>query len=143
MEIIQSSILRSQSSSRSSPNDGTHLIFSDGTDQIRFLDPKTFEEKRRLTVTAGGKQVLKLNELEYIDGEIWANVWKKDYLVRIDPKDGMVVGWVDLDGIFDTSTIDDDEGVLNGIAWDSEKKRLFVTGKLWPSVFEIRLVQRK
>ena len=124
-------------------SNGEHLIMSDGTDVLQFRDPTTFAEVRRIHVRYDGDRRLPdLNELEYIEGEIWANVWKKDYLVRIDPKDGKVVGWVDLEGLFDTSKLDDDEAVLNGIAWDPAGKRVFVTGKLWPKVFEIELVPR-
>ena len=123
-------------------SDGTHLIMSNGTDLLSFRDPETFAEVNRLRVKAAGRPVYDLNELEYIDGEIWANLWKKDWLARIDPKTGEVVGWVDLTGIFDTSTLTDPEGVLNGIAWDAVGRRLFVTGKLWPYLFEITIAER-
>lgn len=121
--------------------DGTDLILSDGTDKIRFLDPKTFAVKRTISVVGGGAPLDQLNELEYIDGEIYANVWKTNSIVRIDPATGKVVGWIDMGGILPAA---DSAGadVLNGIAYDKEKKRLFVTGKLWPKLFEIELVKQ-
>ena len=123
-------------------SDGTHLIMSNGTDVLSFRDPATFAEVRSVRVEAEGISVERLNELEWIDGEVWANVWKQDYLVRIDPATGVVTSAVDLRGIYDYSQLPDAESVLNGIAWDAQGKRLFVTGKLWPSVFEIEVVPR-
>lgn len=121
--------------------DGTDLILSDGTDKIRFLDPGTFQVKRTISVVGGGTPLDQLNELEYIDGEIYANVWKTNSIVRIDPQTGKVVGWIDMSGILpDADAAGAD--VLNGIAYDKTKKRLFVTGKLWPKVFEIELVKQ-
>jgi len=122
--------------------DGTHLVMSDGSDQLVFRDPKTFKEVRRVRVQAKGAPVVDLNELEIVEGEIWANVWKRDYIVRIDPTSGNVLGFVDLAGIFDRHTIDDTDAVLNGIAYDPATKRLFVTGKLWPKLFEIEVVAK-
>ncbi|HED64114.1 MAG TPA: glutaminyl-peptide cyclotransferase [Planctomycetes bacterium] len=119
--------------------DGKHLVMSDGSSTITFRDPETFEVVRKIEVMADETPIDQLNELEWIDGEIWANIWKRDFLVRIDPKDGKVVGWVNLTGIFDNSKIHDPDAVLNGIAYDPETKRIFVTGKLWPAVFEIEL----
>ncbi len=121
--------------------DGTSLIMSDGTDQIRFLDPKTFSERRRIRVTAAGQPVHSLNELELIEGEIWANVWQTDQIARIDPATGHVTAWIDLSRLL-TPTERANTDVLNGIAYDDVTDRLFVTGKLWPKVFEIRLVRK-
>ena len=118
---------------------GRHLIQSDGSDLLRFRDPETFQEVRRVRVHVGERRVLQLNELEWIDGEVWANLWKSDLIARIDPESGRVRAWVDLAGIFDTSRILDEDAVLNGIAHDPETGRLFVTGKLWPQLFEIEL----
>jgi glutamine cyclotransferase len=118
--------------------DGTHLVMSDGTSDLRFLDPETFAERRRLKVTAAGKPVVDLNELEVVKGEIFANIWQTDRLARIDPKTGKVTGWVDLGGLL-TPAERARTDVLNGIAYDAARDRLFVTGKLWPKLFEIRL----
>jgi len=116
---------------------GRELIMSDGSAQLRFLDPLSFRELRRLRVTAGGKPVDQLNELEWVEGEIYANVWQSDRIARIDPKTGHVKAWIDLAGLLPQRSGSDD--VLNGIAYDAKKKRLFVTGKLWPRLFEIEL----
>jgi glutamine cyclotransferase len=123
-------------------NDGTNVYMSDGTNQIRIWDPTTQSEKRRIKVVDGARPVDNLNELEWVKGEIYANVWQTDKIVRINPKDGSVVGWIDLAGILPPA---DREGVdvLNGIAYDSFGDRLFVTGKLWPKLFEIKLVRKK
>lgn len=118
-------------------HDGTHLIMSDGSSTLRFLDPQTFAVKRRLLVQSQGRRVPKLNELEYVNGEILANVWYEDYIVRIDPVSGKVVGWIDLRNLLPGRR--DREAVLNGIAYDADKDRLFVTGKNWPKLFEIRV----
>ncbi len=125
-------------------HDGKELIMSDGTADIRFLDPSNFQEKRRVTVTDRGRTINRLNELEYIKGEIWANVWYTDRVARIHPATGNVIGWVDLSGLLkpeDTQGLHAD--VLNGIAYDAERDRIFVTGKQWPKLFEIRVVERK
>lgn len=118
--------------------DGQSLILSDGSDVIRFLDPATFEVKRTIKVTARGEPIGMLNELEYIKGEIFANVWTSNFIVRIDPASGRVLGVIDLTGLLN---IEDRPGtdVLNGIAYDPAGGRLFVTGKRWPKLFEIRL----
>jgi glutamine cyclotransferase len=120
-------------------HDGTSLIMSDGTNQLRFLDPATFAEKRRITVTAAGAPLKNLNELEYVKGEIFANVWQTDYIARILPATGQVTGYIDLRGLL-TPAERANTDVLNGIAYDAEHDRLFVTGKLWPKVFELRIV---
>lgn len=123
--------------------DDQHLYMSDGTADLRVLDPETLAEIRRIHVTADGVPVPRLNELEWVNGEIYANVWLTDRIARIDPASGHVVGWIDLTGLLDVSKrsnpLDD---VLNGIAWDALGKRLFVTGKCWPKLFEIRLVRQ-
>jgi glutamine cyclotransferase len=120
--------------------DGNRIIMDDGTPQLRFWDPTTLQETGRLTVTADGQPVKYLNELEWVKGEIYANVWHTDRIARINPNTGRVVGWIDLAGLWDGS--DHDEKTLNGIAYDAQHDRLFVTGKEWPSLFEIRLVKR-
>lgn len=119
--------------------DGTHLIMSDGTARLRFLDPKTFRQVRLLTVTDGRRQINNLNELEFIEGEIYANVWHTDHIARISPKTGKVVGWIDLRGLLKPGEVRDDQAVLNGIAYDAKNKKLYVTGKNWPKLFEITL----
>lgn len=122
--------------------DGTRLILSDGTQYLRFFDPTTFKETGRVAVTDAGRAVDQLNELEYIKGEVWANVWQTDRLARIDPQTGRVKEWVDLSNILSVMErrgID----VLNGIAYDAKGDRVFVTGKLWPRVFEIQLTPKR
>ena len=123
-------------------HDGSRLILSDGSAALRFLDPETFAETGRVAVTLNGRPVRQLNELEWIDGEVWANVWQTNYILRIDPASGHVVGIIDLSGLLPAGTIKDpNDDVLNGIAWDAATRRLFVTGKNWPSLFEIRLTE--
>ena len=122
-------------------HDGTRLIMSDGTPQLRFLDPATFKETGRMTVRDADGPVAELNELEFIKGEIFANVWQTDRIARISLKDGRVTGWIDLSGLLPASDRAPD-AVLNGIAHDPATDRLFVTGKLWPRLFEITLVPR-
>jgi glutaminyl-peptide cyclotransferase len=118
------------------------LIMSDGTPELRFLDPVSMRELRRLRITAQGQPLERLNELEWVHGEIFANVWQTDRIARIDPKTGHVVGWIDLSGLLPASDrIGGRVDVLNGIAYDATGKRLFVTGKLWPKVFEIEVVK--
>jgi glutamine cyclotransferase len=121
---------------------GRELFMSDGTAQIRVLDPETFAEKRRFTVRDGDTSIEQLNELEFVEGEIFANVWQTDRIARISPQNGKVVGWIDLTGLLSPVYHREAGAVLNGIAYDSNRKRLFVTGKLWPSVFEILLVPK-
>ncbi|WP_235514819.1 glutaminyl-peptide cyclotransferase [Sphingomonas sp. Leaf25] len=120
-------------------SDGRSLILSDGTPELRFMDPTTFAEQRRVTVTANGRPVHNLNELEMIDGKLWGNIWHRDYIVRIDPATGVVDALVDLAPLRAELGPLDPEAVLNGIAWDAGAKRLFVTGKWWPTLFEIAL----
>jgi glutamine cyclotransferase len=119
------------------------FILSDGTEQLRFLRPDTFNEVRRVTVTDGGIPVRDLNELEYVRGEVYANVWHTDRIARISPQSGQVVGWIDLQGLMSSGYRLAPEAVLNGIAYDAASDRLFVTGKLWPRLFEIEVVPRK
>jgi glutamine cyclotransferase len=118
--------------------DGKRLIMSDGTSTLRFRNPDTFAETGKLEVSEAGRPVDQLNELEWVDGEIYANVWKTTRIVRISAKDGHVLGWIDLNGLLKPEDIVPREtDVLNGIAYDPATKRLFVTGKKWPKLFEI------
>jgi glutaminyl-peptide cyclotransferase len=123
--------------------DQAHLYMSDGSPVLRILDPDTLATVGSIMVTADGAPVANLNELEWVKGEIYANVWQTNRIARIDPATGHVVGWIDLSGLLDTEpppgAIDD---VLNGIAYDAKQDRLFVTGKHWPKLFEIRLVKK-
>jgi glutamine cyclotransferase len=123
--------------------DGKSLILSDGTASLRFLDPTTFRELRRVTVRDHGAPVTQLNELEFIHGQVYANIWHSDRIARIDPDSGRVIGWIDLAGLLPKDQRSSPEAVLNGIAWDDEHQRLFVTGKLWPKIFEIKLIPAK
>ena len=121
-------------------HDGKRLILSDGTSMLRFLDPKTFEVVKRVRVRSSSGQVDKLNELEYVKGEIFANIWHSDRIARISPETGAVMGWIDLANLYPLKQRASKEDVLNGIAYDEEKNRLFVTGKNWPKLYEIELV---
>jgi glutaminyl-peptide cyclotransferase len=124
-------------------HDDAQLILSDGTAYLRFLDPNSFRVVRRLhVVDESGHGVENLNELEYIHGEIYANIWQTDQIVRISPRTGKIVGRIDLAGIIDKRELQGNGAVLNGIAYDSAGDRLFVTGKLWPKLFEIKIVAR-
>jgi glutamine cyclotransferase len=118
---------------------GRELFLSDGTSEIRVLDGETFQEKRRLKVHDGSTPVDQLNELEFVEGQIFANVWHSNRVARISPQTGDVIGWIDLTGLLSPMYRLEPEAVLNGIAYDAVRKRLFVTGKLWPRVFEIKL----
>jgi glutaminyl-peptide cyclotransferase len=118
---------------------GSDLFLSDGTPEIRVLDSETFREKRRIKVHDGSTPVKQLNELEFVEGQIFANVWHSSRVARISPATGEVAGWIDLTGLPSTVYRLEPEAVLNGIAYDPIHKRLFITGKLWPSVFEIKL----
>ena len=113
---------------------------SDGTANIYYREPETFAELARVQVTDGGTPVLKLNELEYIDGEIYANVWQTDFIARIEPDTGVVNSWIDLKALRERVGLMDNSRVLNGIAYDDANDRLYVTGKQWPVLFEIELV---
>ncbi len=122
-------------------HDKTQLIMSDGTSYLRFLDPKSFRETKRIRVSdETGHPVEKLNELEYLHGEVYANIWQSDEIVRISPSTGKVLRWIDLSGMIDKRELESADAVMNGIAYDSIGDRLFVTGKLWPKLFEIRVV---
>jgi glutamine cyclotransferase len=118
------------------------IFMSDGTADIRVLDATTFKEKRRFTVRDGGTPIDQLNELEFVEGELFANIWQTDRIARISPQSGKVVGWIDLTGLLSPVYRRKSDAVLNGIAYDSIHKRLFVTGKLWPSIFEIQLTPK-
>jgi glutamine cyclotransferase len=109
---------------------------------LRFLNPTTFQEVRNISVTYKGVPGTRLNELEYIHGEIYANVWQTSKIARISPRTGRVLGWIDLSGIVSDAERSSPDAVLNGIAYDSQKDRLFVTGKLWPKIFEIKLIRQ-
>ncbi|MCI5207902.1 MAG: glutaminyl-peptide cyclotransferase [Candidatus Electrothrix sp. ATG2] len=126
-------------------HNGEELIASDGTAQLYFLDPETLKEKRRITVRDDQGPVALLNELEYVQGAIYANVWKTDRIAIICPQDGIVSGWLDLSGLSAQvqSLWKGKTDVLNGIMYDSVNDRLFVTGKLWPALFEIKLVPKQ
>ena len=119
--------------------DGHSLILSDGSNRIRFLDPDSFQVTKTIAVLDGNLPVNELNELEYVNGEIYANIWHDNRIVTIDPQTGRITGWIDLTGLLPPGDVQDEEAVLNGIAYDDAGKRLFVTGKLWPRLFEIKL----
>jgi glutamine cyclotransferase len=121
-------------------HDGSRLIMSDGTDTIYFLDPESFNVTGKINVFNDTGPITKLNELEYIKGEIYANIWQTDRIAIISPKTGEVTGWIDLTGLLNEKEFSSGANVLNGIAYDPENDRLFVTGKLWPKLFEIELV---
>src|ERR1700761_1136440 len=118
------------------------LITSDGTATLRFRDPSTFKETHHLVVKDGAKTIEELNELEFIKGEIYANVWHSDRIASISPRDGQVLAWIDLTGLLPADQKINEESVLNGIAYDAKRDRLFVTGKQWPTIFEIKVVPR-
>jgi len=122
---------------------GREIFMSDGTNEIRVLDPRTLLEKRRFKVHDGATSIDQLNELEFVEGEIFANVWQTNRIVRISPQSGKVAGWIDLTGLLNPMYHLESDAVLNGIAYDPKGKRLFVTGKLWPKVFEIQLVPKR
>jgi glutamine cyclotransferase len=124
-------------------HDGTELIMSDGSATLHFLDPDTLEEIGQVQVRDGNYLVTQLNELEYIKGEVYANVWQTDRIARIDPETGQVTGWLELAGLLGPEDREQPVDVLNGIAYGAENDRLFVTGKLWPKLFEIELVPRQ
>ena len=123
-------------------HDGKCLIISDGTSIIHFLNPDTFEEIRQIDVHENDISITRINELEYIKGEIYANIWQTDRIARIDPLSGQILGWIDLKGILNDSILSKKVDVLNGIAYDAINERLFVTGKFWPNIFEIKLIKK-
>jgi glutamine cyclotransferase len=123
-------------------NDGKQIYMSDGSAQIRVWDPDTLKEIRRITVKDGTREIAALNELEFVRGELLANVWQTDRIARISPADGKVLGWIDLSGIIPKTEHPEADAVLNGIAYDAAADRLFVTGKLWPKIFEIKLLPK-
>ena len=118
------------------------LITSEGTATLRFRDPNTFKETHHIVVRDGGKTIDQLNELEYVKGDIFANIWHSDRIARIAPQDGKVIEWIDLTGLLPENQKLNEESVLNGIAYDSKHDRLFVTGKQWPTIFEIQIIRR-
>ena len=122
--------------------DATRLIMSDGTSNLIFLDPASFATTGTLAVQDGGTPITKINELEYIQGQVYANIWQTDKIAIIDPHDGMVTGWIDLTGLLQTQNYNGQVDVLNGIAYDSLTDRLFVTGKYWPYLFQIEMVKK-
>ncbi len=124
-------------------NNESSLIMSDGTNRIRFLNPDTFEVQRIISVYDGSKAIDNLNELEYIKGEIYANVWQTDRIARIDPQNGRITAWIDLSGLLPPEDRRQHVDWLNGIAYDESSDRIFVTGKLWPKLFEIKLKPRR
>ena len=120
--------------------DGRRLIMSDGTYTLYFLDPETFVEVGSIEVYEKGAPASRLNELEYVKGEIYANVWQTNRIARIDPHTGQIIGWLDLEGLLSPHNLSSPVDVPNGVAYDASEDRLFVTGKLWPKLFEIELV---
>jgi glutamine cyclotransferase len=124
-------------------HNGQSLIMSDGSSQIRFLNPDIFEVQRVINVQDNGREITQLNELEYVKGEIYANIWQTDRVARIDPNSGRVTAWINLSGLLSPEDRARGVDVLNGIAYDEASDRLFVTGKFWPKLFEIRLKLRR
>ncbi len=120
-------------------SDGRSLLLSDGSNRIRFLDPDSFRVTKTIAVVDGKTPVNELNELEYVNGEIYANIWHDDRIAVIDPESGRVKAWIDLAGLLQPGDVTDPEAVLNGIAFDQASNRLFVTGKLWPRLYEIKI----
>jgi glutamine cyclotransferase len=122
--------------------DGRDFIMSDGTSALHFMDPASFARRSQIIVKDGRRAVLGLNELEFVKGEIFANVWRTDFIVRISPRTGAVTGWLDLTGLLSAQLRTDSTDVLNGIAYDAAGDRLFVTGKHWPRLFEIEILKQ-
>jgi glutaminyl-peptide cyclotransferase len=122
--------------------DGHHLIMSDGTSDLRLLDPNKLDEVGRIHVTCDGRAVHRINELEWVKGEIYANIWVTNFIARIDPATGKIVGLIDLTDLVNSAVVVSGDNVLNGIAYDPRADRLFVTGKLWPALYQIRLSPR-
>ncbi len=121
-------------------HDGKSLIMSNGTSTLTYLNPDTFEKEKTLAVLHGGKPVTHLNELEFVRGEIFANIWMKDLIARISPEDGKVIGWIDMSDLRKEISVVSNAETLNGIAYDAARDRIFVTGKYWPGLFEIEIV---
>jgi glutamine cyclotransferase len=121
--------------------DGSSLIFSDGSSKLYFLDPRTYAVQRSVTVRNGDAEVNQLNELEFVGGEVWANVWMTDLIARVDPRSGRINAWVNLAGLRPDAAQSNTDAVLNGIAYDATNKRIFVTGKTWDKLFEISVVK--
>ncbi len=124
-------------------HDDKHLIMSDGTPMLYFLHPETFARIRKMMVFEGDAPVWGLNELEYIEGQIYANVWPTERIARIEPETGQVIGWIDMEGLLSVQDRSEEVDVINGIAYDRTNSRLFVTGKFWPKLFEIKLIPKK
>lgn len=125
-------------------HDRAQLIMTDGTSYLRFLDPKSFRQTRRIQVVdETGKGIENLNELEYIHGDVYANIWGTNEIIRISLRTGKVLGWIDLSGIIDKRELSGPDAVLNGIAYDAGGDRLFITGKLWPKLFEIKVTAHR
>jgi glutamine cyclotransferase len=124
-------------------NDETNLIMSNGSSVLSYLDPLSYKVIKTIQVSHDGYPVSKLNELEYIKGKIFANIWQTDNIVLIDPQNGKIISWIDLSGLKEHLDTKDGIDVLNGIAYDKENDRLFVTGKLWPNLFEIEIIPEK
>lgn len=123
-------------------NDGKTIYMSDGTPQVRLWDPQTLQERKRITVHDGSRTIENLNELEYVHGEIYANIWQANRIVRFAPDDGHVIAWIDMTGLLKAGDMTEPVDVLNGIAYDAAHDRLFVTGKLWPKLFEIKVAPK-
>ena len=122
-------------------NNGKELIVSDGSSDLRFIDPNSFKEVRKISVKDGTERIKNLNELEYVNGEIWANIWYEDRIARVSPENGKLLGWIDLCDIYPKSQREDRDQVLNGIAQDPDTKKIYVTGKNWPKLFEIEIMK--
>ncbi len=121
-------------------SNGRELVMSDGTDTLRFIDPAKFTVKRALKVTVQGKPLRMINELEWVDGQVYANIWQTDFAVKIDPVSGKIVGLIDLSALHQAAGAYGQDQVANGIAWDAKARKLYFTGKEWPALFEVRLV---
>ena len=118
-------------------SDGKYLYLSDGTASIRVIDPDKFKVIRRFRVHVGGRDIDQLNELEFVNGELWANIWHSDFIARINPQSGQVLGWLDASSLWPANRRPSSEHVLNGIAYDQSTKKLYLTGKYWPELFEV------
>jgi len=121
-------------------NNGEQLIYSNGSDRLRFVNPETFATEREIAVTLNGEPITHLNELEWVDGLIYANIWQTNWIIIINPSDGEVVGKVRLNDLLPQALRRTNTDVLNGIAYDHEQRRLLVTGKNWPRIYHIELI---